>query len=154
MEEGTMPSDTKAASRIRFRMLLRTAAAAVMLVADPASASAAPPASAARPATSMASVYPTYLSFGARRVGSTSYRTVTATNTGNAPLRVSSVTTSDAAFVVGTDFCSYSTLAPGQQCSFDAGFRPLQRGMRQGYYHISDNAPGSPQTVQASGTGT
>jgi hypothetical protein len=46
-----------------------------------------------------------------------------------------------------------STLAAGKSCVIKVTFTPTQVGARTGNISITDNAPGSPQTVPLSGTG-
>src|SRR5208282_1750480 len=80
--------------------------------------------------------------------------TSTVTITGNATLDISSITTSgDFALVTSSKPCG-STLAPGTNCKIEVTFTPLQVGALTGTVSITDNAPGSPQTVPLSGTGT
>src|SRR6266566_2284396 len=47
-----------------------------------------------------------------------------------------------------------SSLAPGASCRISVAFRPTQGGTRTGTLSVTDNAPGSPQRVSLSGTGT
>ncbi len=98
---------------------------------------------------------PTSLTFPKEVVGATSAgKSVTLTNSGNATLDISSITTSgDFALVTSSKPCG-STLAPGTNCKIEVTFTPLQVGALTGTISITDNAPGSPQTVPLSGTGT
>jgi len=47
-----------------------------------------------------------------------------------------------------------SSLAPGASCRISVAFRPTQGGTRTGTLSVTDNAPGSPQRISLSGTGT
>jgi len=100
----------------------------------------------------IASISPTSLTFGTQLVGTVSSpQTVTLTNTGTATLNISAVT-------VTGDFtkqnqCS-TTLAPGNSCNVQISFKPRTQGTGTGTLSFSDNAPGSPQTVPLTGTGT
>jgi hypothetical protein len=100
----------------------------------------------------VASVSPTSLSFGTIALGSTSSKqTVTLTNTGNATLNITSITTTGD--FVKTNHCA-KTLAAGASCTVDIAFKPTIKGLRSGTLSFADNAPGSPQTVSLTGTGT
>jgi Abnormal spindle-like microcephaly-assoc'd, ASPM-SPD-2-Hydin len=97
---------------------------------------------------------PTSLTFPSEVVGSTSAaKSVTLSNTGNAVLDISNIATSgDFALATSTKPCG-STLAVGAKCKIEVTFTPTQAGTRTGTLSITDNAPGSPQTVALSGTG-
>ncbi len=97
---------------------------------------------------------PTSLAFGNVVKGATSVgKSVILTNTGNATLNISNIATSgDFAQTTSTKPCG-STLAPGKNCKITITFTPTQLGARTGTLTITDNAPGSPQTVPLSGTG-
>jgi hypothetical protein len=98
---------------------------------------------------------PTSLTFPSVVVGTTSAgKSVTLANTGNATLNISSIATSgDFALSTSTKPCG-STLAAGTNCKIEVTFTPTQVGVRTGTLTITDNAPGSPQSVSLSGTGT
>jgi len=75
---------------------------------------------------------------------------VTLTNSGGQPLTISSVQ-------AGGDFgatsgCT-SSLSAGVNCTIGVFFDPSASGLRTGNLTITDNAPGSPQTVALSGNG-
>jgi hypothetical protein len=97
---------------------------------------------------------PTALVFAKIVVGHTSTgKNVTLTNSGNATLNITSITTSgDFAQVTSTKPCG-STLAAGANCIIRVTFTPTQLGARTGNITITDNASNSPQTVPLSGTG-
>ena len=100
------------------------------------------------------SLSPTSLTFANTVVGVTSAaKTVTVSNTGTATLNITSIATSgDFAQVPNAKSCG-STLAAGKSCVIKVTFTPTQVGARTGNISITDNAPGSPQTVPLSGTG-
>jgi len=98
---------------------------------------------------------PPSLTFASVVVGATSTgKSVTLTNSGNATLDISGITTSgDFALVTSTKPCG-ATLAAGKNCKIEVTFTPTQVGARTGTLTITDNASGSPQSVPLSGTGT
>jgi len=97
---------------------------------------------------------PTSLTFAKEVVGDTSKpKAVTLTNTGNATLDISSIATSgDFGLATSKKPCG-STLAAGKNCKIEVTFTPQQTGTLTGTLSITDNAPGSPQTVPLTGTG-
>jgi len=99
----------------------------------------------------IASLSPSSLSFGSENVGSTSTaQSVTLTNTGNASLSVIGIATSGD--FNQTNTCGNSVNA-GANCIIQITFTPMATGTRSGMLTVSDNAAGSPQTAQLSGTG-
>jgi hypothetical protein len=102
----------------------------------------------------------TSVSFGKQTVGTSSaVKAVTVTNKGSATLTFTSI------MVVGAerlDFSPLSTLSnpcgkslpAGGSCVVGPAFTPLAVGARTATIQITDNAPGSPQVVTLSGTGT
>ncbi len=98
---------------------------------------------------------PTSLAFGKEVVGGTSKgKSVTLTNTGNATLNITSIAASGDFGIIASSKPCGSTLAAGQSCTIEVVFSPTQVGSRTGNVSVTDNAPGSPQTVALSGTGT
>jgi hypothetical protein len=94
----------------------------------------------------------TTLTFNSQAIGSTSSaQTVTLTNTGTAPLTISSVTASG-------DFAQINncptSVAIGGNCSINITFAPQASGNLFGNVTIADNATNTPQTISMSGTGT
>jgi len=106
----------------------------------------------------IANVSPTSINFGTVKCYSSAKSTVTLTNTGNGLLKITSV-----ALVLGKgtdndDFsikngCS-SSLAAGQFCSIAVTYSPDDAGTQNATLVITDNAPGSPQSVSITGTNT
>ena len=102
------------------------------------------------------SINPASFSFSNQIVGIASMtQTVTLMNTGNLPLAITSIImggSNPGDFKV-TNTCG-STLAVGANCTASATFTPSALGPRAATVTVTDNAPGSPQTVTLSGTGT
>jgi hypothetical protein len=93
----------------------------------------------------------TSLNLGSVQVGSTATQTLTVTNSGSAPMPVPGLAASGN--FSATNNCS-APLASGAACSITVAFSPLTTGPLTGVLSITDNAPGSPQTINLSGTGT
>ena len=101
--------------------------------------------------TAVADLNPTSLAFPSLQINQTSSaQTATLTNNGNATLVISNIaTTGDYA---ETDNCPAS-LGIGSSCTFSITFTPTSGGARNGTLSITDNAPGSPQSVSLTGSG-
>jgi hypothetical protein len=99
-----------------------------------------------------ASLSATALAFGTQVVNTASpIHFVTLSNTGNGALDISGMAvTGD---FTQTSNCSQK-LNPGASCKISIAFRPGAAGSRGGTLTITDNAPGSSQTVSLSGYGT
>jgi alpha-L-arabinofuranosidase len=98
------------------------------------------------------SVKPSSLAFGRHAVGTTSSaKTVTLSNTGNASLTIAGIT-------IGAGFTQTNTcggsVAAGKSCSISVRFAPKVKGATSGSMTINDNASNAPQVVSLSGTGT
>jgi hypothetical protein len=85
---------------------------------------------------------------------------VVVTNTGNAPLNITSIAaTGDFALVTVaktktvTPCTNGISVAAGATCEIKVSFTPSQTGLRTGDVNFTDNAAGSPQSVTLSGTG-
>jgi uncharacterized repeat protein (TIGR03803 family) len=107
------------------------------------------------------SLSPGVLNFGSQELGTVSAaQTVTVSNVGNQPLTFSSITISGS-FGFGnppaqppSPTCSVSTpLAPGSNCVVYITFGPAVTGPLSGLLSFTDNALGSPQNLDLSGTG-
>jgi hypothetical protein len=95
---------------------------------------------------------PSSITFAGQYVGTSGLpQTITATNSGDAALTISSVSTSSKDFGV-LNACG-SSLAAGASCSIGVFFDPASSGTISGALTIADNASGSPQTVPLSGLG-
>ncbi len=99
---------------------------------------------------------PTSISFGSVAVGQTSpVLLTTLTNTGNAPLTITSNPMSAGDFGWGgKGTCNYSTLAPGSSCTMSATFTPTATGTRTATIMIYSTASDSTVTLPLSGIGT
>jgi len=92
---------------------------------------------------------PMSLTFANQLVGTTSSaQSVTLSNSGTVTV------SGDFALTSATTCPSSGTVAAGASCSISVNFTPGATGLRTGSISISDDAPGSPQTVSLSGTGT
>jgi hypothetical protein len=99
----------------------------------------------------VANLSPSSLTFPSQFVGTTGLpENVTLTNNGDVPLNISSV---QASTHFGTSNGCTTSLAAGVGCTISVFFDPSAAGSQTGTLTITDNAPGSPQTVQLSGTG-
>ena len=101
------------------------------------------------------SLSPTSLNFGNQTVGvASAAKMVTLQNTGNVNLSIASIQITGAN---NGDFKSStcpSSLAPKATCQISVTFTPAAAGTRTAALSISDNAPGSPQSVSLTGVGT
>jgi uncharacterized repeat protein (TIGR01451 family) len=89
--------------------------------------------------------------FGTQLIQTTSpSQTVTLTNTGSAPLNISSITAS--AEFAQTNTCG-SSVAVGASCTITITFTPVATGIRTGAITITSNAPGSPPVITLTGVG-
>lgn len=93
----------------------------------------------------------TSLSFGNQFVGTSSQpQTITVTNCGTAMLAINSITINGD--FTQTNVCPAS-LAAGASCTIQVTFTPTAMGTRTGTLCLTDNAPGSPQCINLTGTG-
>ncbi|HEV2351742.1 MAG TPA: FG-GAP-like repeat-containing protein [Terriglobia bacterium] len=95
---------------------------------------------------------PSSVTFSGQLLSSTSAaQTVTLTNSGNVTLAISGI-------AAGGDYAQSNScgasVAAGANCTISVTFTPTVVGLRGGTLTITDNAPGSPQTVTLSGMGT
>ena len=94
---------------------------------------------------------PRNLAFGLQPVTTNSSpRTVTVTNTGNAPLTISKVEVTSG--FSQTNDCT--TVAAGSSCTIPTTFTPILRGAQTGTLTVANSASGSPHTAILTGTGT
>jgi hypothetical protein len=103
--------------------------------------------------TPQASLSSNNLSFGTVLEGAKSApQPVTLSNTGNAPLIVSSIAG------VGVDYTQTnncgSSVAAGANCTINVSYAPSSSGANQTRIDITDNAANSPQSITLTGTGT
>ncbi len=94
---------------------------------------------------------PTSLTFASQTVGTVSPpQTIILTNSGVSTLTIYTIVASGDYAVTST--CGVSITA-GRKCSITVTFAPSAAGTRTGTVSVTDNAPGSPQTVSLTGTG-
>ncbi|MGH9431063.1 MAG: FG-GAP-like repeat-containing protein [Terriglobia bacterium] len=92
------------------------------------------------------------LAFGSQSIGTVSPpQPVTLTNVGTTPVTISSITAS--ANFSETNNCN-APLRAGGFCTVEVSFAPAAPGTLNGTLTVAFNAPGSPETVALSGTGT
>lgn len=93
------------------------------------------------------------LAFGTQLVGTTgAARILTVTNTGGASVSVTGAASSaPSEFAVSASTCG--SLAVGASCTIGVIFTPATPGLRTAVISVTSNGAGSPQTVNASGTG-
>ena len=92
------------------------------------------------------------LTFATQLVGTTSpAQSITLSNYGTTTLTITSIPAT--ASFGETDTCG-SSLASGASCQINVTFTPGATGSLAGALSVTDNAPGTPQTVSLSGTGT
>jgi Putative Ig domain len=103
------------------------------------------------------SLSPSSLAFASQNTGTTSApQTITATNTGSAPLFFNNVAIGGGNpldFTIVDDGCIGMTIAPGTSCAIAVTFSPTNTGTRTATVTYTDNAPTSPQVVPVTGTG-
>jgi Transmembrane protein 131-like N-terminal len=99
------------------------------------------------------SLSPATLTYGGQAVATASTpQTITVTNSGNAPLIVSTVaTTGD---FNETDTCAGTTIAVNQTCTVQVRFLPTATGNRSGLLTVYGNVAGGQATAALSGTAT
>ena len=91
------------------------------------------------------------VSFGNIAIGESGSRSVTLTNTGPAPLTITSIAT--AAPYFSTNNCG-AVLASRASCTINLSFSPTAAGSASGTLTVLSSAPTSPDHVSLSGTGT
>jgi hypothetical protein len=102
--------------------------------------------------TNTVTLTPSSLTYGLQLVGTTSpSQAATLTNTGNQPVTISNIAAT-APFSQGNN-CP-STLQVNSSCQIQVAFTPTDKGTANGTLSVTDDAVGSPQKVQLSGTGT
>lgn len=100
---------------------------------------------------------PVRLVFSPQNTGTTSAaQAVTVTNTGAADLNIATVAfggTNAGDFGPSADNCAGATVAPNDTCTVDVTFTPTAPQARSATLIFTDNASGSPQTIELSGSG-
>ncbi len=102
------------------------------------------------------SIVPRSLSFGTVKVGQRSaQKTVTLTNKNPLAMTLGNVASSNPEVFQSfpeQQSCG-TTLQPGQQCTLQFQFAPMQNGVIRGNFYVNDNAAGDPQPIHVSGRG-
>jgi hypothetical protein len=94
----------------------------------------------------------TELNFGKQAVGAKSdTQSVTLTNTGKTPLKISAMKTTGQ--FASTSTCG-SNVAAGASCTIEVTFSPKSKGSKIGTVTINDSASSKPMVIELSGTGT
>lgn len=106
--------------------------------------------STAQPAITLSATSLTFVSQPVSTISSP--QIVTITNTGNAPLQVSSITVSGD--FTETDTCAGQTIAVNATCTATVSFAPTASGTRNGTLTLYGNVSGGQTTVTLSGTAT
>ena len=96
---------------------------------------------------------PTSLSFPSTVLQATSTLPATINNTGNVPVTIGSITISNAEWST-TGLTTGTTLAPGQQLTFQVTFRPTVTGNSTGSLNVASSSTTSVLTAQLSGSGS
>src|SRR3989442_2118319 len=102
---------------------------------------------------------PTNLAFGTQRLSTTSpAQTVTLTNSGTATLSITSIALAglnpgDFAIAAGTTCTNGATVVAAASCLLNLTFTPTAASARAATVTITDDAPGSPQSVSLAGMG-
>ena len=98
---------------------------------------------------------PSSLTFSSQPINTVSPpQTVSLTNAGNSTLTIVSVTITGANSGDFTETNTCGTILAGASCSIMVTFTPTATGTRAAAVTITDNAPGSPQSINLSGIGT
>ncbi len=95
---------------------------------------------------------PASLAFGSIATGASALLRTEVTNTGLAPLEISSISVAGAAFSQ-TNTCP-ATLASGASCDVWVTFAPTTPALHSGELRVASNAPGSPSVAPLEGTAT
>jgi streptogramin lyase len=106
------------------------------------------------PPTAGISFSPTTLAAGQILSGSIAPMTLTVTSTGSIPLTISGTTISGAdasSFTVTSNNCT-AAISTGNTCQMVVTFKPTATGSFTATLNVTDNAPGSPQQVQLTGS--
>ncbi|HTP70383.1 MAG TPA: choice-of-anchor D domain-containing protein [Dongiaceae bacterium] len=98
------------------------------------------------------SASPASLAFGTQSVGSSANQQVVVTNTGNAAVKISSVTASGTGYSV-TGLVAQATLNPSASATLTATYAPAAAGNASGSITIVSDASNSSLTIPLSGTG-
>jgi hypothetical protein len=156
---ATLAAGSACTISVTFTPRATGARAATLSVVDNAAGSPHSVAVSGTGVTPVATVSQTALTFASQSVNTTSpAQTVTLTNSGTAPLTITAIAISgtNASNFAQTNTCPVNpnTLAINATCTITVTFQPSASGTRTASLTVSDNAPGSPQAVSLTGTGT
>jgi len=132
----------------------RSAALTITSNASPATESAQLSGTGLAPAPAVTLV-PGSLDFGTVTQGSSASLNVSVTNSGTAPLHITTVVLGGANandYNSSSPTCN-SAVAVNSACTIIVTFTPLASGLRSATVTITDDSPGSPQTIAVKGTG-
>ena len=156
---STLAAGSNCTISITFTPASAASYAATLSVADSATGSPQTTAltgTGTAAAAPVAALSPNPVAFASQTSGTTSTATaVTLSNTGNAPLTITSITIGG---TNPTDFAETTTcgttLAAGSNCTISVTFTPASAASFAATLSVTDNAAGSPQPVALTGTGT
>lgn len=156
---GSVASGSSCTVSVAFRPAVGAAGArsGTLSIAHSAAGS---PGSVALSGTATAAAAPSalltsLLGFGSVNVGTASpAQTATLSNSGTAPLTISTVSTSSSEFTVGSGSCAAgASVAAGSSCSVNLVFTPAAAGARSASLTIMHNASGGQSTAGLTGAG-
>jgi hypothetical protein len=157
----TLRAGRNCAISVSFRPIVAGAATATLTIStnDPIHSALIVSLSGTGTLGAAVTLNPTSLTFPSTARGTPSaLLTVTVTSTGGSNLILSGITiggnnAGDFAISGNTCLIGGGGMAPGVSCTVSVTFTPTRRGGRSSNLRITDNAPGSPQSVPLSGTG-
>ncbi len=132
----------------------RSAAVTITSNASPATESAQLTGTGLAPAPAV-TLAPGSLDFGALPQGSSASLNISVTNSGTSALHVTTVVVGGANagdYSSSSPTCNFA-IAANSACTIIVTFAPLAPGLRSAAVSITDDAPGSPQTIAVKGTG-
>jgi hypothetical protein len=152
---GKLNAGAQCQLNVTFTPTAATAASAAITFSDTASNSPQSVALSGTTVSASLAVAPLNLNFASQTVGiATSPQSVTISNSGTSAIQIGGITTTGSN---PSDFTvSYNcpgTLNAGAMCAINVAFQPTAGGQRAAVIVVSDNAPGSPQTVAVQGIG-
>ena len=153
---SSLPAGASCTANVTFTPLAAGVRAAVLSFTDNASGSPHTVSLSGTGAVPGVGLSPSSLTFTLQLLGIPSAaKLVTVTNTGTGTLNISlvTITGTNSSDFSQTNTCSAS-VAPGNTCTISVTFNPSKIGTRVATLNVTDNAPGSPQSVSLSGAGT
>jgi hypothetical protein len=148
---GSLNAGTSCSININFKPAATGTRTGALSVTDNASGSPQTVALSGNGTAPAVGLSPASLTFANQLVGTTSAaQSLTLSNTGSAPLNISSIAT--AGDYTQTNNCG-SSLDAGTSCTINISFKPTNTGTRTGALSVTDNVSGSPQKAALTGTG-